>query len=103
MLNKILDKVMRLVNDVNQRKTIGFIAMRGLSVISNYIFSLLLINFLVSRLWCFCRSTINLMILCVLLKFGIDVHFVKIFSDFKSIGVPIWIQKLERKVFIYQL
>ena len=31
MLNKILVKVMRLVNDVNQRKTIGFIAMRGLA------------------------------------------------------------------------
>ena len=100
MLNKILVKVIRLVNDVNQRKTIGFIAMRGLSVISNYIFSLLLIKLFSSQDYgVFVEALSILMILCVLLKFGIDVHFVKIFSDFKSIGVPIWIQKLERKVF----
>jgi O-antigen/teichoic acid export membrane protein len=99
MLNKILIKAMRLVNDVNQKKTISFVAMRGLSVISNYIFSLLLIKLFSSEDYgVFIEALSILMILCVLLKFGIDVHFVKIFSDFKSIGVPKWIQKLERKV-----
>ena len=100
MLNKILVKAMRLINDVNQRKTISFVAMRGLSVVSNYIFSLLLIKLFSSKDYgIFVEALSILMILSVLLKFGIDVHFVKIFSDFKSIGVPRWIQKLERKVF----
>ena len=100
MLNRILVKVKRLVNDVNQRKTISFVSMRALSVISNYIFSLLLIKLFSSKDYgIFVEALSILMILSVLLKFGIDVHFVKIFSDFKSIGVPRWIQKLERKVF----
>ena len=38
MLNKILVKAIRLLNDVNQKKAISFVVMRGLSVISNYIF-----------------------------------------------------------------
>ena len=100
MLNKILANAMRLVNDVNQKKTISFVAMRGLSVISNYIFSLLLIKLFSPKDYgVFVEALSILMILCVLLKFGIDVHFVKIFPDFKSIGVPKWTQKLERKVF----
>ncbi len=100
MLNKILLKAIHLVNDVNQRKTIYFVAMRGLSVISNYIFSLLLIKLFSSQDYgVFVEALSILMILCVLLKFGIDVHFVKIFSDFKANGVPRWTQKLERKVF----
>ena len=100
MQNKILVKVMHLVNDVNQRKTVAFVAMRGLSVISNYIFSLLLIKLFSSQDYgIFVEALSILMILCVLLKFGIDVHFVKIFSDFKANGVPRWTQKIERKVF----
>ena len=100
MLNKILVKAIRLLNDVNQKKAISFVVMRGLSVISNYIFSLLLIKLFSSKDYgIFVEALSILMILSVLLKFGIDVHFVKIFSDFKSIGVPRWIQKLERKVF----
>ena len=100
MLNKILVKAIRLLNDVNQKKAISFVVMRGLSVISNYIFSLLIIKLFSSQDYgIFVEALSILMILCVLLKFGIDVHFVKIFSSFKSIGVPRWIQKLERKVF----
>ena len=70
MQNKILVKVMRLVNDVNQRKTVAFVAMRGLSVISNYIFSLLLIKLFSSQDYgVFVEALSILMILCVLLKF----------------------------------
>ena len=100
MLNKILAKAISLVNDVNQRKTISFVAMRGLSVISNYLFSLLLIKLFSSQDYgIFIEALSILMILCVLFKFGIDIHFVKIFSDFRVKGIPRWTQKLERKVF----
>ena len=84
MLGKFLVKVKRLVNDTNQRKTIYFVMIRGLSVISNYIFSLLIIKlFSTEDYGVFVESLSVLMILCVLLKFGVDVHFVKIFSEFK--------------------
>jgi len=100
MLNKILAKAISLVNDINQRKTISFVAMRGLSVISNYLFSLLLIKlFSPQDYGIFIEALSILMILCVLFKFGIDIHFVKIFSDFRVKGIPRWTQKLERKVF----
>ena len=71
-------------------------------MISNYIFSLLIIKLFSSQDYgIFVEALSILMILCVLLKFGIDVHFVKIFSSFKSIGVPRWIQNLSVKFFIY--
>jgi len=99
MLGKFLVKVKRLVNDTNQRKTIYFVMIRGLSVISNYIFSLLIIKlFSAEDYGVFVESLSVLMILCVLLKFGVDVHFVKIFSEFKLSGVPRWIRKIESKV-----
>jgi len=99
MLVKFLVKVKRLVNDTNQRKTIYFVMIRGLSVISNYIFSLLIIKlFSAGDYGVFVESLSVLMILCVLLKFGVDVHFVKIFSEFKLSGVPRWIRKIESKV-----
>ena len=76
--------------------------MRGLSVISNYIFSLLIIKLFSSQDYgIFVEALSILMILCVLLKFGIDVHFVKIFSSFKSIGVPDGFKNLSVKFFIY--
>mgnify|MGYP001384908202 FL=1 len=99
MLGKFLVKVKRLVNDTNQRKTIYFVMIRGLSVISNYIFSLLIIKlFSTEDYGVFVESLSVLMILCVLLKFGVDVHFVKIFSEFKLSGVPRWIREIESKV-----
>ena len=99
MLGKFLVKVKRLANDTNQRKTIYFVMIRGLSVISNYIFSLLIIKlFSAGDYGVFVESLSVLMILCVLLKFGVDVHFVKIFSEFKLSGVPRWIRKIESKV-----
>ena len=99
MLGKFLVKVKQLVNDTNQRKTIYFVMIRGLSVISNYIFSLLIIKlFSTEDYGVFVESLSVLMILCVLLKFGVDVHFVKIFSEFKLSGVPRWIRKIESKV-----
>lgn len=99
MLGKFLVKIKRLVNDTNQRKTIYFVMIRGLSVISNYIFSLLIIKlFSAEDYGVFVESLSVLMILCVLLKFGVDVHFVKIFSEFKLSGVPRWIRKIESKV-----
>ena len=99
MLNKFLVKAKRLVNDTNQIKTIYFVMIRGLSVISNYIFSLLIIKlFSTDDYGVFVESLSVLMILCVLLKFGVDIHFVKIFSEFKLSGVPRWIRKIESKV-----
>lgn len=99
MLGKFLVKVKQLVNDTNQRKTIYFVMIRGLSVISNYIFSLLIIKlFSTEDYGVFVESLSVLMILCVLLKFGVDVHFVKIFSEFKISGVPRWIREIESKV-----
>ena len=39
------------------------------------------------------------MMLSVLTKFGVDVHFVKVFSKFKDREVPNWVETVELKVF----
>mgnify|MGYP006120657273 CR=1 FL=1 len=99
----ILDSFFKLItnlsNDINQRKSFSYIILRGLSIASNYLFSLLIINLFSKENYGFFVYGLSIfMILSTFLKAGIDVHFVKIFHRFKELGVPYWVKKLETRV-----
>ena len=88
-----------LLKDKNQQKSFLYILIRGVSVISNYVFSILVIRlFSKDDYGIYVYGLSIFMLLSVFLKFGVDVHFVKVFSEFKSKIIPKWIGKIERKV-----
>tara|TARA_R110002049_G_scaffold65444_11_gene171859 strand:+ start:556 stop:1842 length:1287 start_codon:yes stop_codon:yes gene_type:complete len=88
-----------LLKDKNQQKSFLYILIRGVSVISNYIFSILIIHlFSKEDYGTYVYGLSIFMLLSVFLKLGVDIHFVKIFSEFKSKIVPKWIGLVERKV-----
>ena len=69
-------------------------------LISNYIFSALIITLFSKEDYGFFVFGLSLfMMLSVLTKFGVDVHFVKVFSKLKDREVPNWIKTVELKVF----
>lgn len=91
--------ISRLVKDKNQKKSFLYILIRGVSVISNYAFSILIIRlFSQEDYGIYVYGLSVFMLLSVFLKFGVDVHFVKIFSELKSKLIPKWIGLVERKV-----
>lgn len=88
-----------LLRDKNQQKSFLYILIRGVSVISNYVFSILIIHLFSKEdygLYVYGLSVF--MLLSVFLKLGVDIHFVKVFSEFKSKIIPKWIGLVERKV-----
>ena len=88
-----------LLKDKNQQKSFLYILIRGVSVISNYVFSILVIRlFSKEDYGIYVYGLSVFMLLSVFLKLGVDVHFVKVFSEFKSKIIPIWIGRVERKV-----
>ena len=89
-----------LLKDKDQRKLFSYVLIRGISVISNYIFSALIITLFSKEDYGFFVFGLSLfMMLSVLTKFGVDVHFVKVFSKLKDREVPNWIKTVELKVF----
>lgn len=98
-LDSFFKLITNLPNDINQRKSFSYLILRGLSVVSNYVFSILVINLFSKENYGFFVYGLSIfMILSTLLKAGVDVHFVKIFHKFKDTGVPYWIKKLEIRV-----
>ena len=96
MFTRVLQAIYNLSADVNQKKTLSYIVVRGFSVISNYIFSILVIQlFSKEDYGTFIYGLSVFMIFSVVFKFGVDVHFVKIFSEFKLKGAPKWVKILE--------
>ena len=96
MFTRVLKAIYNLSADVNQKKTLSYIVVRGFSVISNYIFSILVIQlFSKEDYGTFIYGLSVFMIFSVVFKFGVDVHFVKIFSEFKLKGAPKWVKILE--------
>ena len=86
MFTRVLKAIYNLSADVNQKKTLSYVVVRGFSVISNYIFSILVIQlFSKEDYGTFIYGLSVFMIFSVVFKFGVDVHFVKIFSEFKKI------------------
>lgn len=99
MLARVLKAIYNLSADVNQKKTLSYIVVRGFSVISNYIFSILVIQlFSKEDYGTFIYGLSVFMIFSVVFKFGVDVHFVKIFSEYKLKGVPQWVKILESRL-----
>ncbi|MDG1014228.1 MAG: hypothetical protein P8O09_03345 [Flavobacteriaceae bacterium] len=99
----IFDSFFKLItsfsDDINQRKSFSYLILRGVSIVSNYVFSLLVINLFSKESYGFFVYGLSIfMILSTFLKAGVDVHYVKIFHRFKDLGVPFWIKKLERRV-----
>lgn len=77
---------------------------RGISVVANYLFSIVVIRFFsddVYGQYVFGLSVF--MLLSVFLKAGVDVHFVKIFAEFKPDAIPIWVRKVENKVILFSI
>lgn len=96
MFRRISKAVYNLSADANQQKTLSYVIVRGFSIISNYIFSILVIQlFSKEDYGVFIYGLSVFMIFSVIFKFGVDVHFVKIFSEFKLKGVPPWVKTLE--------
>lgn len=96
--NRLLS-ISSLLKDKNQQKSFLYILIRGASVISNYIFSILIIHlFSKEDYGIYVYGLSVFMLLSVFLRLGVDVHFVKIFSEFKSKIIPKWIGLVERKV-----
>lgn len=88
-----------ILKDKNQQKSFLYILIRGASVISNYVFSILIIHlFSKDDYGTYVFGLSIFMLLSVFLKLGVDVHFVKVFSEFKSKIIPKWISLVERKV-----
>ena len=88
-----------LLKDKNQQKSFLYILIRGVSVISNYMFSILIIHlFSKEDYGIYVYGLSIFMLLSVFLKLGVDIHFVKIFSELKSKTIPKWIGIVERKV-----
>jgi O-antigen/teichoic acid export membrane protein len=91
--------ISNLLKDKNQQKSFLYILIRGVSVISNYIFSILIIRlFSKEDYGTYVYGLSIFMLLSVFLKLGVDIHFVKVFSEFKSKIIPKWIGLVERKV-----
>lgn len=96
--------VLGLIKDKNQQKAFLYLLIRGLSVISNYIFSILVIHLFSKDDYGYYVYGLSVfMLLSVFLKLGVDVHFVKIFSEFKSRITPKWISKVEKKVIYFSI
>jgi len=94
-----LVSISNLLKDKNQQKSFLYILIRGISVISNYVFSILVIRlFSKEDYGIYVYGLSIFMLLSVFLKVGVDVHFVKIFSELKSKIIPKWIGLVERKV-----
>jgi len=88
-----------LLKDKNQQKSFFYILIRGASVVSNYVFSILIIYlFSKEEYGIYVYGLSIFMLLSVFLKAGIDIHFVKIFSEFKTKSIPAWVGQVEKKV-----
>src|SRR5690554_1546447 len=77
---------------------------RGVSVVANYLFSILVIRLFsddVYGQYIFGLSVF--MLLSVFLKAGVDVHFVKVFAEFKPVSVPRWVKVVEVRVMFLSL
>jgi|TARA_B110000977_G_scaffold141370_1_gene179360 O-antigen/teichoic acid export membrane protein len=100
LTKKRINAIIDLLKDKNQRKSFYYVLIRGVSVISNYFFSILIITLFSKEDYGFFVFGLSLfMMLSVLTKFGVDVHFVKVFSKFKDREVPNWVKTVELKVF----
>ena len=100
LTSSLLLSTFNILKDTNKRKSFFYILIRGVSVISNYIFSILIISLFSKEEYGFFVFGLSLfMMLSVLTKFGVDVHFVKVFSKLKNKEVPNWINTVELKVF----
>lgn len=70
-------------------------------MISNYVLSILIIQiFSKEDYGLYVYGLSIFMLLSVILKLGIDVHFVKIFSQLKAKVIPKWVKKVDRSVFL---
>ncbi len=97
---KRINAIIHLLKDKDQRKLFSYVLIRCISVISNYIFSALILTLFSKEDYGFFVFGLSLfMMLSVLTKFGVDVHFVKVFSKLKDREVPNWIKTVELKVF----
>ena len=102
ILDNFFRSITNISKDVNQRKSFSYVTIRGLSIASNYLFSILVIKLFSKENYGFFVYGLSIfMILSTLLKAGVDVHFVKIFYKFKKTGAPYWIKKIERRVVLF--
>lgn len=72
---------------------------RGVSIVANYIFSILVIRQFSDEIYG--QYVVGLsvfMLLSVFLKSGVDVHFVKIFAEFDPKSIPKWVKAVENRV-----
>lgn len=97
--SKVFSFISSLLKDKNQQSSFFYIVLRGISVICNYFFSILVIRlFSKDDYGNYVYGLSVFMLLSIFLKFGIDVHFVKIFSESRRKLIPRWISILERKI-----
>lgn len=98
---KQINFLVHIMNDDNQRQSFYYILLRAGSVISNYILSLFIIsNFSKGVYGVFVYGLSIFMFLSTLLKFGVDVHFVKLFSELRDKVIPLWVRRIEYKVIL---
>lgn len=77
---------------------------RGVSVVANYVFSILVIRLFSDDVYG--QYVIGLsvfMLLSVFLKAGVDVHFVKTFAEFDPKSIPRWVKKVENRVIVFSV
>lgn len=98
--NLNLLNLLNLFKDKNQQKSFFYLLIRSVSVLSNYILSILIIKLFSEENYGYYIFGLSIfMLLSVFLKFGVDIHFVKYISENKFPILPNWIRKVENKIF----
>lgn len=96
--------IARILKDKNQVKSFLYLLIRGVSVVANYVFSILVIRLFSDDVYG--QYVIGLsvfMLLSVFLKAGVDVHFVKTFAEFDPKSIPRWVKKVENRVIVFSV
>jgi len=93
--------ITRIIKDKNQLRSFLYLLIRGISVVANYLFSIVTIRFFSDDIYGqYVYGLSVFMMLSVFLKAGIDVHFVKLYAEFDSGSIPKWIKKVENRVMV---
>lgn len=94
-------KIKRLLKDKSKQNTFFFLLLRGASVVSSYLLSIIILQyFSKSDYGMYIYSLSVFMILSSLFKGGLDIHEVKMFSEQKEKSIPAWVKTIERKIII---
>lgn len=94
----------RFLKDKNQVKSFLYLLIRGVSVVANYGFSILVIRLFSDDVYG--QYVVGLsvfMLLSVFLKSGIDVHFVKTFAEFDPKSIPKWVKTVENRIIVFSI